>query len=148
VLPMVIRMTRVLLISLELILPNQSSIATFARKMGITWSFAFVVSSTSDVCVLKLLRSHVAFLMARVILMWTSSWMLGLMLLALSPKRLPTYMRMMIRPLGPCLSIGLCNIALFVGRMDIKRAFATAVQGKCDELVLLGLRLFIGLLMA
>jgi hypothetical protein len=28
------------------------------------------VSSTRDVCVPKLLRSHVAFLMARVILMW------------------------------------------------------------------------------
>jgi hypothetical protein len=35
-----------------------------------------------------------------------------------------------------------------VGRMGIKRAFATTVQGKCGELVLLGLWLFIALLMA
>jgi hypothetical protein len=74
--------------------------------------------------------------------------MLGLMLLALSPKGLLTYNRMVIRPLGSCLSIGLYTIALFVGRMGIKRAFATAVQGKCGELVLLGLWLFIALLMA
>ena len=70
------------------------------------------------------------------------------MLLALSPKGLLTYKRMVIRPLGPCLSIDLCTIALIVGRMGIKRAFATAVQGKCGELVLLGLWLFIALLMA
>jgi hypothetical protein len=74
--------------------------------------------------------------------------MLGLMLLALSPKGLLTYNRMVILPLGSCLSIGLYTIALFVGRMGIKRAFATAVQGKCGELVLLGLWLFIALLMA
>ena len=74
--------------------------------------------------------------------------MLGLMLLALSPKGLPTYKRMVIRPLGPCLLIGLCTIALIVGRMGIKRAFATAGQGDCGEEVLLGLWLFIALLMA
>jgi hypothetical protein len=51
-------------------------------------------------------------------------------------------------PLGPCLSIGLYTIALFVGRMGIKRVFATVVQGKCGELVLLGLWLFIYLFMA
>jgi hypothetical protein len=141
-------MARVLLISLELMLPNQTSIAPFARKMGILWSFAFVVSSTSDVCVLKLLRSHIAFLMAHVIIMWAPSRMLGLMFLTLSPKGLLTYKRMVIRPLELCLSIGLCTIALFVGRMGIKRAFATAMQGKCGELVLLGLWLFIALLMA
>jgi hypothetical protein len=119
-------MARVLLIALEFILPNRCYIAPFARKMGIPWSFAFVVSSTSGVCVPKLLRSHVAFFMAHVILMWEPSWMLGLMLHALSPKGLPTYKRMVIHPLGPCLSIGLCTISLTVGRMGIKRAFATA----------------------
>jgi hypothetical protein len=77
-----------------------------------------------------------------------TSQVLGLMLLALSPKGLLTYMRMVIRPLGSCLSLGLCTIALFVRRMGIKTAFATTVQGKCDELVLLGLWLFIDLLMA
>jgi hypothetical protein len=143
-----IPMARVLLTSLELMLPNQSSIATFARKMGIPWSFAFAVSSTSDVCVPKLLRSHVAFLMARVILIWALSQMLGLMLLALSPNGLLTYKKMVIRPLISCLSIGLCTIALFVGRMGIKRDFAIVVQGKYGELVLLGLWLFIALLMA
>jgi hypothetical protein len=106
--------------SLELILPNRISIAPFASKMGIPWSFAFVVSSMSDVCMLKLLRSHVAFLMARAILIWAPSQVLGSMLLALSPKGLLTYMRMVIRPLEPCLSIGLCTIALIVGRMGIK----------------------------
>jgi hypothetical protein len=141
-------MARVLLISLELILPNRSSIATFARKMGIPLSFAFAVSSTSDVCVLKLLRSHVAFLMAIVILMLAPSRVLRLMLFDLSSKGLLTYKRVVIHPLGPCLPIGLCTIALFVGRMGIKRAFATAMQGKCGELVLLGLWLFIALLMA
>jgi hypothetical protein len=74
--------------------------------------------------------------------------MLGLMLLSLILKGLLTYKRMVIRPLGPCLSIGLCTIALFVGRMGIKRVFATTVQGKCGELVLLGLWLFIDLFMA
>jgi hypothetical protein len=133
-----IPMARVLLTYLELILPNRSSIAPFARRMGIPWSFAFAMSSTSDVCVPKLLISHIAFLMARVILMWAPSQVLGLMLLALYPKGLLTYMRMVIRPLRPCLSIGLCTITLFVGRMDIKGAFAT-MQGKCAELVLLGL---------
>jgi hypothetical protein len=78
------------------------------------------VSSMSDVCMLKLLRSHVAFLMARAILIWAPSQVLGSMLLALSPKGLLTYMRMVIRPLEPCLSIGLCTIALIVGRMGIK----------------------------
>jgi hypothetical protein len=141
-------MASVLLISLQLILPNRSSIAYFARKMGIPWSFAFVVSSTSNVCMLKLLRNHIAFLMARVILMLAPSRVLRLILLALSPKGLHTCKRMMIHPLRPCLSIGLCIIALFVGRMGIKRAFATTVQGKCGELVLLGLWLFIALLMA
>jgi hypothetical protein len=86
--------------------------------------------------------------MACVILMWAPSWMLGLMLHALSPKGFPTYKRMVIHPLGPCLSIGLCTIALTVGRMGIKRAFATAVQGKCGERVLLRLLGFIALLMA
>jgi hypothetical protein len=148
VLPKVIRMARVLLISSKLILPNRSSIAPFARKMGILWSFAFAVSSTSDVCVPKLLRSHMAFLVAHVILVWTPSQVLRLMLLALSPKGLLTYKRMVIRPLGPCLPIGLCTIALIVGRMGIKRAFATAVQRKCGELVLLGLWLFIALFMS
>jgi hypothetical protein len=133
-----IPMARVLLTYLELILPNRSSIAPFARRMGIPWSFAFAMSSTSDVCVPKLLISHIAFLMARVILMWAPSQVLGLMLLALYPKGLLTYMRMVIRPLRPCLSIGLCTITLFVGRMDIKGAFAT-MQRKCAELVLLGL---------
>jgi hypothetical protein len=141
-------MARVLLISLELILPNRSSIAPFVRKMDILWSFSFAVSNTRDVCMPKLLRSHVASLMARVILMWAPSQVLGLMLLALSPKGLLTYMRMVIRPLRPCLSIGLCTIALFVGRMGIKRAFATAVQGKCAKLVLLGLWLLMALFMA
>jgi hypothetical protein len=70
------------------------------------------------------------------------------MLIDLSPKGLLTYKRVVIHPLGPCLSIGLCTIALFVGRMGIKRAFATAMQGKCGELVLLGLWLFIALLMS
>jgi hypothetical protein len=142
-------MARVLLTSLQLILPNPSSIAHFARNMGIPWSFAFTVSSTSDVCMPKLLRSHVVFLMARVILMWAPSRVLRLMmLLALSLKGLLTYKRMVIQPLGPCLSIGLCIIALFVGRMGMKRSFATAVQGKCGELVLLGVYLFIALFMA
>jgi hypothetical protein len=141
-------MARVLLISLELILPNRCSIAPFARKMGIPWRFAFVVSSTSDVCVPKLLRSHVTFLMVRVILMLAPSQVLRLMLLALSPKGLLTYKRMVIRPLGPCLSIDLYTSALFVGRMGINRVFSTAVQGKCAELVLLGLWLFMALFMA
>jgi hypothetical protein len=70
------------------------------------------------------------------------------MLLALSPKGLLTYKRMVIRPLGPCLSIGLFTIALFVGRMGIKRAFATVVQGKCAKLVLPELWLFMALFMA
>jgi hypothetical protein len=74
--------------------------------------------------------------------------MLGLMLHALSPKGLPTYKRMVIHPLGPCLSIGLCTIALTVGRMGIKRVFATAGQGEYGEEVPLGLWLFIALLMA
>jgi hypothetical protein len=86
--------------------------------------------------------------MARVILMLAPSRMLRLTLLAISPKGLLTYKRIVIRPLGLCLSIGLCTIAFFVGRMGIKRAFATAMQGKCGELVLLGLWLFIALLMA
>jgi hypothetical protein len=141
-------MARVLLITLELILPNRCSIAPFTRKMDIPWSFAFVMSSTSDVCVPNLLRSHVTFLMVRVILMLAPSRVLRLMLLALSPKELHTYKRIVIRPLGPCLSIGLYTIALFVGRMGIKRAFATVVQGKCTELVLLGLWLFKDLFMA
>jgi hypothetical protein len=141
-------MARVLLIALEFILPNRGSNAPFARRMGILLSFAFAVSSTSDVCVPKLLRSHVAFHMARVILMWAPSWMLGLMLHALSPKGLPTYRRMVIHPLGPCISIGLCTIALIVGRMGIKRDFATAGQGEYDKEVPLGLWLFIALLMA
>jgi hypothetical protein len=64
----------------------------------------------------------------------TPSRVLALMLLALCAKRLHTYKRMVIRPLGLCLSISICTIALFVGRMGIKRAFATAVQGKCDDL--------------
>jgi hypothetical protein len=96
----------------------------------------------------NLLRSHVTFLMVRVILMLAPSRVLRLMLLALSPKELHTYKRIVIRPLGPCLSIGLYTIALFVGRMGIKRAFATVVQGKCTELVLLGLWLFKDLFMA
>jgi hypothetical protein len=70
------------------------------------------------------------------------------MLLALSPKGLLTYKRMVICPLGLCLSIGLYTIALFVGTMGIKRAFATVVQGKCAEIVLLGLWLFMALFMA
>jgi hypothetical protein len=74
--------------------------------------------------------------------------MLGLMLQALSPKGLPTYKRMVIHPLGPCLSIGLCTIALTVGRMGIKRVFATARQGKYGEEVSLAIWLFIVLLMA
>jgi hypothetical protein len=112
-------MARVLLIALELIIPNRCSIAPFARKMGIPWSFAFVVSSTSDVCMPKLLRSPVTFLMVRVILMLAPSRVLRLMLLALSPKGLLTYKKIVICPLGPCLSIGLYTIALFVGRMGI-----------------------------
>jgi hypothetical protein len=132
---------------LELIFPSRGSNAFFARRMGIPLSFAFVVSSTSDVCVLKFLRSHVACLVARVILMWAPRWMLGLMLHALSPKGLPTYKRMVIHPLRPCLSIGLCTIALNVGRMGIKRVFATARQGEDGEEVPLGLWLFIALLM-
>jgi hypothetical protein len=55
---------------------------------------------------------------------------------------------MVIHPLGPCLSIALCTIALTVGRMGIKRVFATAGQGKYGEEVSLGLWLFIALLMA
>jgi hypothetical protein len=106
------------------------------------------MSSTSDVCVPKLLRSHMVFLMARVILMWAPSQVLGLMLLALSPKGLLTYKRMVIRAHGPCLLIGLCTIALFVGRMGIKRAFTTAGQGDCGVPVLLGLWLFLALFMA
>ena len=148
VLPKMIRMARVLLTYLGLMLPNRSSNALFERRMGIPLSFAFAVSSTSDVCVPKFLRSHVAFLMARVFLMWAPSRVMGLMLLALSPKGLPSYKRMVIRPLGPCLPIGLCTIALTVGRMGIKRAFVTAMQGECGELVLLGLWLFIAFLMA
>ena len=70
------------------------------------------------------------------------------MLLALGSKGLPMYKRMVIHPLGPCLPIGLCTIALIVGKIGIKRAFVTAVQGKCGDLVLLSLRLFITLLMA
>jgi hypothetical protein len=70
------------------------------------------------------------------------------MLLALSLKGLLTYKRIVICPLGPCLSIGLCTIALFVGRMGIKRAFATVVQRECGEPVILGLWLFIALLIA
>jgi hypothetical protein len=70
------------------------------------------------------------------------------MLLALCPKGLLTYKRIEIRPLGLSLSIGLCTIALFVGRMDIKKVFATSMQGKYGELVLLGLWLFIDLFMA
>jgi hypothetical protein len=70
------------------------------------------------------------------------------MLPSLSPKGLPTYKRMVIHPLGPYLSIGLCTIALTVGRMGIKRAFATARQGEYSEEVPLGLWLFIALLMA
>ena len=147
-LPKMIRMARVLLTYLGLMLPNRSPNALFARRMGIPLSFAFAVSSTSDVCMLKLLRSHLTFLMAHVILMWAPSRVLGLMLLALSPKGLPTYKRMVIRPLRPCIPIGLCTIALIVGRMGIKRAFVTAVQGECGELVLLGLWLFIAFLMA
>ena len=57
----------------------------------------------------------------------------------LSLKGLLTLERMVIRPLGPCLEIGLCTIALFVRMMGIKRAFAIAVQDICGELVLLGL---------
>jgi hypothetical protein len=70
------------------------------------------------------------------------------MLLALSPKGFPTYKRMVIHPLGPCLSIGLYTIALTVGRMGIKRAFVIAGQGEYGEEVPLGLRLFIALLIA
>jgi hypothetical protein len=70
------------------------------------------------------------------------------MLLALSPKGLLTYKSMVIRPLGPCLLIGLYTIALIVGRMGIKRDFATVGQRECGELMLLGLWLFIALLMA
>jgi hypothetical protein len=55
---------------------------------------------------------------------------------------------MVIHPLEPCLSIGLYTIALTVGRMGIKRAFATAGQGEYGEEVPLGLWLFITLLMA
>jgi hypothetical protein len=73
VLPKMSQMARVLLTSLELVLPNRSSIAPFARKMGIPWSFSFVVLSMSDSCVPKLLRSHIAFLISRVFLMWTPS---------------------------------------------------------------------------
>ncbi|EFE88093.1 hypothetical protein BIFBRE_05057 [Bifidobacterium breve DSM 20213 = JCM 1192] len=68
--------------------------------------------------------------------------MLGLMLLALSPKGLLTYKRMVILPLELCLPIGLCTIALIVGRMGIKRVFATVRQGECGEVMLLGLWLF------
>ena len=71
--PKVIHVARVLLIPLELIMLNKSSIAPFARKMGILLSFAFAVSNTSDVCLPKHLESHVAFLMARVILNWALS---------------------------------------------------------------------------
>jgi hypothetical protein len=67
--------------------------------------------------------------MACVSLMWATSRVLGLMLLALSPKGLLTYKRMVICPHEQCLLIGLCTIALIVGRMDIKRTFATAGQG-------------------
>jgi hypothetical protein len=66
----------------------------------------------------------------------------------LSVEVYASYKRMMIHPLGPCLLIGLCIVALIVGRMGIKRAFATTMQGKCGELVLLGLWLFIALLIA
>jgi hypothetical protein len=74
--------------------------------------------------------------------------MLGLMLHALSLKGFPTYKRMVIHPLGPYLSIGLCTIALTVGRMGINSVFATAGQGEYGEEVPLGLWLFIVLLMA
>ena len=57
-------------------------------------------------------------------------------------------MRTVIRPLRSYLQIGLYTIALFVRKMDIKRAFATAVQDTCGELVLLDLWLFIAHLMA
>jgi hypothetical protein len=67
--------------------------------------FAFTVSNMGDVCVPQLLRNHVAFLMARMILIWAPSRVLGLMLLALSPKGLLSYKRMVIRPLRPCLLI-------------------------------------------
>jgi hypothetical protein len=65
--------------------------------MGIPWSFAFVMSSTSDVCMLNLLRSHVEFHMACVILMLATSREFRLMLLSLSPNGLLTYKRMVIR---------------------------------------------------
>ena len=57
-------------------------------------------------------------------------------------------MKMVIHPLGPCLEIGLCTIALFVRKMGIKRVFAIAVQDACSELVLLSHLVFIAHLMA
>jgi hypothetical protein len=141
-------MAKVFLIFLELMLPYLSSNAHFARRMGIPLSFAFAVSSTSDVCVLMFLRSRIAFLMAHVVLIWAPSRVLRLIFLALSPKGLLTYKRMVIHPLGLCLSISLCTIALIMGRMGIKRAFAIDRQGECGDPVLLGLWLFIALLMA
>jgi hypothetical protein len=50
VLPKMSQMARVLLNSLELILPNQSFVAPFERKVGKPWSSAFVMSRTSDGC--------------------------------------------------------------------------------------------------
>ena len=42
-----------------------------------------------------------------------------------------TLTRMVICPLGLCLQIGLCTVALSVRKIGIKRAFATAVQDAC-----------------
>jgi hypothetical protein len=74
-------MAKLLLTYLELMLPTGSSNAPYARRMDIPLSFTFVrrmdiplsftfsMSNTSDVCVPKLLRNCLAFLMAHVILM-------------------------------------------------------------------------------
>jgi hypothetical protein len=107
---------------------------TFYKKDGHTVEFSFRRIKHERCVRAMLLRIHVTFLMVRVIQMLAPSRVLRLMLLALSPKGLLTYKRMVIRPLKLFLSIGLYTISLFVGRMGIKRAFATAVQGKCADL--------------
>jgi hypothetical protein len=66
-------MARAFLAFLGLKFPNQPSIAPFARKMGIHLIFAFAVSNTSDVFELRLLGSHVASPMARVLLVLVQS---------------------------------------------------------------------------
>ena len=68
-----ILMGRVLLAILELRFPSQPTIAPFARKMDINLIFAFAGSNMINVFELRLLGSHVVFLMACVLLRLASS---------------------------------------------------------------------------